>query len=1255
MPATVVALQLDDDNPWPGLAQYTEASQDYFHGRDRDVAELLQLLRLSPFVMLYGKSGLGKSSMLQAGAFPRLRDALCLPVYLRLNYSERAEPPLQQALARLMQEIATAGRDAPTPEPNESLWAYLQRRERPIWTADNFPLTPVLVFDQFEEVFSHGGSPEHVKWVLDSIADLVGNRLPRALADDPSAAERLNLQTQQYLVVLSFRSDFLDKVTSWERQASLPKHEALDLSGMTREIAIAAVEKAGAAVLEPGVAKEIVNFVVGRDDAGTGGADMVEPVLLSLCCFQLNNRRERPGKIDAGLLKRAGEDILLDFYAGALAGTEPRVAVFIEDNLIQGGRYRNSFPRDEAIASGALTADDLELLQRRRLLRVDSQGGVPRIELIHDRLVGIVRDAREARRKIEQAEAERKAAARQAEEAQRANALAQAQRESQRIRRWRNGLASVLLLLVFALGWLWHFANQSNDYAKQAREYAEQASVRKELAEANAARAEEFAASASAAAAYAETERTHAVRAADEMGEQKSAAEAAKVRAEQAEVRARASSLRAEGLRLAVDSQAMLAGTKAGSEERAFQQLLAARLLWPDPRIDAPTFSALVSRQHVERFEPVVVKTESNPTALTFSSDGQLLAVGHQDGSVSLRLATNPAEPIAAALGHSETVQGIAITHDGGQVVTASNDGTLRRWRVQPLRPEGEPMRGHDGAVFGVAISPDGRRIASAGRDGTVRLWDFVSGAELARASPMPPGSLFGVAFNPRGGATLAVVTAASDTTNTSSLVVLDAETLVIKGTPLYAHSHDAFALAYSPSGRYLVTGGEDAIVRVRDLRGDGVATVRMMGRGDGDLLTVAFSPNERWVAAGSVQGTVRLWTAATGEPLGLPLTGHKNSVSSLVFSPRGDWLASGADDGTMRLWRLDLSWTARGGAAPEGAVSVAIGRDGTRALFGLSSGALLLRDEGTAPRTFSLPASGPSAGAALAGCKPAPATEPRQQSSRGQNAPPQTDRGASSAQAARVVVLVGDGRIALSGHQDGTLRRWNLDTGALVGAPLRPSECALMALAASSDGKRIAAANREGTVLLLDAAGKLLQTHSLSAQVTALALAGDGLQLAVGSSEPPSLKVYAAGQTKPESLAGVLEVPTSLAFGPGDAVIVSGSAEGNVRLWDVPRRLPMTAPEQASRGPVQALTFGSDGKRFYSAGSDGGARPWPAPASWSDLMCKKISANPSRRSWREWISDELPYRCSCPGKPIEPDDPVNPPSKPDICPGVAG
>ena len=198
--------------------------------------------------------------------------------------------------------------------------------------------------------------------------------------------------------MLSFRSDFLAEVESWERQAKLPTHEALHLKALTRDAAIDAVERAGAAVLEPGVATQIVDFVFARDDSGEQGrATEVEPVLLSLCCFQLNSRRQRPAKIDSALLMSVGKDILLGFYDEALEGTDPRVSVFIEDNLIQGGRYRSSFPRDEAIACGALTDDDLARLTSRRLVRVDPQGDVPRIELIHDRLVGIVREAKEAR------------------------------------------------------------------------------------------------------------------------------------------------------------------------------------------------------------------------------------------------------------------------------------------------------------------------------------------------------------------------------------------------------------------------------------------------------------------------------------------------------------------------------------------------------------------------------------------------------------------------------------------------------------------------------------------------------------------------------------------------------------------------------------------------------------------------------------------------------------------------------------------
>lgn len=400
MDDSTAILTLNAENPWPGLDSYTEDVQSFFCGRASESAHLLRLIRLSPFVALYGKSGLGKTSMLRAGVFPLLRKARFLPVYLRLDYTEGAkQSPLDQALAKLLKVTRDdKGIDAAPPEPGEGLWAYLQRRERPLWTADNFPLTPVLVFDQFEEVFSRGGSPAHVKRVLDDIADLVGDRLTSELAENQDAARRLNLQSQQYRIVLSFRSDFLAEVESWEQQANLPKHEALHLKAMTRDTAIDAVETAGKAVLEPGVATQIVDFVLARDDSDAQDkATHVEPVLLSLCCYQLNSRRRRPAKIDSALLASVGKNILRDFYNEAMLGIAARVAAFIEDNLIQGGRYRGSYPRREAIASGALSEDDLARLTSRRVLRVDPQADVPRIELIHDRLVGVVREAKDAR------------------------------------------------------------------------------------------------------------------------------------------------------------------------------------------------------------------------------------------------------------------------------------------------------------------------------------------------------------------------------------------------------------------------------------------------------------------------------------------------------------------------------------------------------------------------------------------------------------------------------------------------------------------------------------------------------------------------------------------------------------------------------------------------------------------------------------------------------------------------------------------
>ena len=68
-------------------------------------------------------------------------------------------------------------------------------------------------------------------------------------------------------------------------------------------------------------------------------------------------------------------------------------------------------------------------------------------------------------------------------------------------------------------------------------------------------------------------------------------------------------------------------------------------------------------------------------------------------------------------------------------------------------------------------------------------------------------------------------------------------------------------------------------------------------------MLSVAFSPDGKRIVSGSDDKTVRVWDAATGQPIGAPLTGHTGAVNSVAFSPDGKRIVSGSDDKTVRVW----------------------------------------------------------------------------------------------------------------------------------------------------------------------------------------------------------------------------------------------------------------------------------------------------------------------------------------------------------------
>src|SRR5262249_23795843 len=158
----------------------------------------------APLTVLFGKSGLGKTSLVQAGLFPRLRQRNIFPVYVRLDVRDRSAPLINQTAAALQAEIRKHNVDAPLANAGASLWEYLHGGQVGWWTARNQPLSPIFVFDQFEEVFTLGAeNGERVQQLRLDLADLIENRIPAHLADrleTGASAEQLDLRGQRYKV-----------------------------------------------------------------------------------------------------------------------------------------------------------------------------------------------------------------------------------------------------------------------------------------------------------------------------------------------------------------------------------------------------------------------------------------------------------------------------------------------------------------------------------------------------------------------------------------------------------------------------------------------------------------------------------------------------------------------------------------------------------------------------------------------------------------------------------------------------------------------------------------------------------------------------------------------------------------------------------------------------------------------------------------------------------------------------------------------
>src|ERR1700730_403126 len=109
-PVADLGATVDESNPWLGLASFTEETRAYFFGREEEVAELGRRVQRKLLTILFGQSGLGKTSILRAGLVPQLRPAGFCPIYVRLDYSAGAPPASEQIKQAVFQASETAGR-----------------------------------------------------------------------------------------------------------------------------------------------------------------------------------------------------------------------------------------------------------------------------------------------------------------------------------------------------------------------------------------------------------------------------------------------------------------------------------------------------------------------------------------------------------------------------------------------------------------------------------------------------------------------------------------------------------------------------------------------------------------------------------------------------------------------------------------------------------------------------------------------------------------------------------------------------------------------------------------------------------------------------------------------------------------------------------------------------------------------------------------------------------------------------------------
>ncbi len=1137
--------------PYKGLVPYSEEDAPFFFGREPEREIITDNLMGSRLTLLYGASGVGKSSVLRAGVAHRLgklarqnlakRGAAEVAVVV---FSAWRDNPLGELTAQIQHSVArTLG------EPAESGSTYGNFPDVLESAIERINGRLLIILDQFEEYFLYHAQEDG----QGSFA-----------SEFPWAVNNPDLPVS---FMISIREDALAKLDRFEGRIPNLFDNYLRVEHLDRDSAREAIIKpidqynrltdpGRKMIIEPALVEEVLKQVrtgqVVLGETGRGSIEgkdteaQIETPYLQLVMTRLWNEELREGSrvLRLDTLKNLGgaEWIVkthLDEAMSGLRGESQDVAAHIFRYLVTPSGTKIALSEGDLAELGELRQEQLAPVIEElssgdiRILRPvappPDNPGPPRYEIFHDVLAPAILDWRSRYAQVQELAGAESQLALEVEELSR---LEKRERERKLVRLQRRWLMTLVLLLLIIIGAMVFAFLQKAEADNQQK----------------IARSRELAA--------------HAI------SQLRIDPELSLILATEA-VRVKQTAQSEEALRqslLELPTYTVMLGHMNSVNSAAFS---------PDGKLivtgggdgtarvwDASTGQSLIEmRGHTNSLR-----------SAAFSPDGKLIVTASIDNTARVWDAST-GQSLRELRGHKYGVNSAAFSPDGKRIVTASNDDTARVWDASTSQSLKE-LRGHTDSLRSAAFSPDGKLIVTASFDRTARVWSASTGKSL-RELRGHTSLVTSAAFSPDG---KLIVTASFDRTAR----MWDASTgQSLK--ELREHTGNVTSAAFSPDGKRIVTASWDGTVRVWD-----ASTGQSLRELQGNTRAVnsaSFSPDGKLIVIASYDGTARVWDTSTGQGL-RELQGHMNTVNSASFSPDGQLVVTAGRDGTARVWDANTGQSLRelqghrdnvesAAFSPDGKRIVTASWDGTARVWDTGTGQSLIELRG---HKASLNSAEFSPDGKLIVTASSDGTARVWDASTGQSLRELQGR----TRAVNSASFSPDGKLIITASSDDTVRVWDAGTGQSL-RELQGRTRAVNSTSFSPDGKLIVTAGSDFTARVWDAStGQILrELQGHTSPVMSAEFSPDG-RLIVTASNDGTARVWDANTGQSFSgLQGNTSYVTSASFSPDGNLIVTASNEGTSRIYPYESFAPFEELQTLARARiVRALT--EEEKRKY-------------------------------------------------------------------------